>query len=65
MMEAQSLTSEQYSVWSLVKTHVKVLHLLQGEEDWNATLLDYVNNREHRRLCWTPICQCLMNRRRL
>ena len=54
MMEAQSLASDQYFVWSHVQTHAEVRHLLQEEEDWNATLLDYVHNREYRRLRLEP-----------
>ena len=44
---------------------IEVLHLLQGEETRDATLLKDVDNNEHRRLRREPYFQGLMNRRRL
>ena len=65
MMEAQSLTSDQYFVKSHIQAHVEVLHLLQREEDRGATVLNDVDNCEHRRLRRESNFQGLMNRRRL
>ena len=65
MMEAQGLAGSQNAIWSHAHFHVEVLHLLQGEENRDATLLNYVDNREHRSLRREPHIHGLMNRRRL